>query len=177
MGSTNADFLAALHIARAENAAADDAAQALAASKVTDILGQLLIGVDHVGFAVADIDAAVNMWSAMGLREAHRERNDGQGIVEVMMKVGTGTTQIQLLAATSDTSAIASWLNKRGPGIQQVAYAVRDVHAAAEGLRMLGFEVLYEIPKRGTNGSLINFVHPKSCGGVLVELVEHVSLD
>lgn len=174
MGSTNADFLAALHIVRAEHKAADAERQDAAAQQVTAILGQLLIGVDHVGFAVADIDSAVALWSKMGLRELHRERNDEQGIIEVMMGVGTGTTQIQLLAATSQSSAISAWLDKRGPGIQQVAYTVRDVHAAAEGLQMLGFNVLYDLPKRGTNGSLINFVHPKSCGGVLVELVEHI---
>ncbi|MBU6213738.1 MAG: methylmalonyl-CoA epimerase [Actinomycetales bacterium] len=166
--------MAALHIARAGQGAADAAAAEAARGAVTDILGQVLIGVDHVGLAVADIDAAVELWSAMGLREVHRERNDEQGVVEVMMAVGAGTTQMQLLAATSDTSPIAAWIDKRGPGIQQVAYAVRDVHAAAEGLRMLGFTLLYELPKRGTHGSLINFVHPKSCGGVLLELVEHI---
>ena len=174
MGSNAADFMAALHIVRAGHESADAAAHEAAKGAVTDILGRLLIGVDHVGFAVPDIDEAVAMWTAMGLREAHRERNDEQGIVEVMMAVGTGTTRIQLLAATSQSSAIAAWLDKRGPGIQQVAYAVHDIHAAAEGLRMLGFTLLYDIPKRGTNGSLINFVHPKSCGGVLLELVEHV---
>ena len=173
MGS-GADFLAALHIVRREHENADAQTRAGAAAAVTEILGRLLIGVDHVGFAVADIDEAVTLWSTMGLHEVHRERNDDQGIVEVMMSVGTGTTQVQLLAATSETSAIASWLDKRGPGIQQVAYAVRDVSAAAEALRMLDFNVLYDLPKRGTNGSLINFVHPKSCGGVLVELVEHI---
>ena len=177
MGSSSADFMAALHIARREHEAGDAENRNAAAQSISEILGQLLIGVDHVGFAVADLDEAVSLWSSMGLREVHRERNDDQGIVEVMMTVGTGTTQIQLLAATSDSSAIASWLSKRGPGIQQIAYRVHDVAAAAEGLRMLGFTLLYELPKRGTHGSLINFVHPKSCGGVLVELVEHVSLD
>ena len=142
---------------------------------VTAVLARLLVGVDHVGFAVPDLDAAVSMWSAMGLQEVHREENPAQGIVEVMMSVGAGTTLIQLLASTSSNSAIASWLTKRGPGIQQVAFTVTNVVAAADALRALGCELLYDEPRRGTHNSLINFVHPKSCGGVLVELVEHTA--
>jgi methylmalonyl-CoA/ethylmalonyl-CoA epimerase len=142
---------------------------------VTAILARLLVGVDHVGFAVPDLDAAVSMWSAMGLQEVQREENPAQGIVEVMMSVGAGTTLIQLLASTSSDSAIASWLTNRGPGIQQVAFTVTNVVAAADALRALGCEVLYDQPRRGTHNSLINFVHPKSCGGVLVELVEHTA--
>ena len=139
------------------------------------VLGRLLVGVDHVGFAVADLDEAVLMWTRLGLREVHRERNDVQGIVEAMMAVGSGTTQVQLLASISASSPIATWLDQRGPGIQQVAFTVTDVRAAATALRDGGFTVLYDEPRSGTHGSLINFVHPRSCGGVLVELVEHAS--
>ena len=138
-------------------------------------LGRLLIGVDHVGFAVVDLDEAVALWTRLGLREVHRERNDAQGVIEAMMAAGSGTTQIQLLASSSESSPIAAWLERRGPGIQQVAFTVTDVRAAATSLRDAGFTVLYDEPRTGTHGSLINFVHPKSCGGVLVELVEHLS--
>lgn len=144
-------------------------------SAAAKALGNLLIGVDHVGFAVADLDEAIALWTSLGLREVHREHNDSQGIVEAMMAVGTGTTQIQLLASTCATSAIASWLESRGPGIQQVAFTVSNVRVATDTLRSAGFTVLYDEPCAGTHGSLINFVHPKSCGGVLLELVEHAS--
>jgi methylmalonyl-CoA/ethylmalonyl-CoA epimerase len=89
-----------------------------------------------------------------------------------MLAVGDGTTRIQLLAPLRPDSAIATFLDRHGPGLQQVAYTVEDVQAAAEILRGRGLRVLYDQPRRGTAGSLVNFVHPKDAGGVLIELVQ-----
>ena len=102
----------------------------------------------------------------------HTEVNDDQGVREAMLTVGDGTSRLQLLAPLRDDSAIAKFLAKSGPGLQQIAYTVSDVEAAADAVRAKGLRVLYEQPRRGTAGSRINFVHPKDCGGVLVELVE-----
>jgi methylmalonyl-CoA/ethylmalonyl-CoA epimerase len=79
---------------------------------------------------------------------------------------------VQLLAPLSPGSPIARFLDRRGPGVQQVAYRVEDIEATSKALRDKGLHLLYDEPRRGTAGSRVNFVHPKDAGGVLVELVE-----
>ena len=133
----------------------------------------ILTRIDHVGIAVADLDVAIDFYHrAFGLSVVHEEVNEEQGVREAMLAVGTGGSCIQLLAPLSPESTIAKFLDRSGPGIQQVAYGVDDVVAAAEHLRANGVRMLYDAPKRGTAGSLVNFAHPKDCGGVLVELVQ-----
>jgi methylmalonyl-CoA/ethylmalonyl-CoA epimerase len=129
--------------------------------------------IDHVGIAVADLDAAVAWYAeTFGVRSVHEEVNEEQGVREAMLAVGDGDTRIQLLAPLRPDSAIARFLDRNGPGVQQVAYTVDDVEAVAETLRERGLRLLYDIPRHGTAGSRVNFVHPKDAGGVLVELVE-----
>ena len=129
--------------------------------------------IDHVGIAVPDLDEAIAFYAqAFGVQSVHEEVNEEQGVREAMLAVGDGTTRIQLLAPLRPDSAIATFLDRRGPGLQQVAYTVEDVEAVAETLRGRGLRVLYDEARRGTAGSLVNFVHPKDAGGVLVELVE-----
>jgi methylmalonyl-CoA/ethylmalonyl-CoA epimerase len=129
--------------------------------------------IDHVGIAVADLDAAVAWYAeTFGVRSVHEEVNEEQGVREAMLAVGDGDTRIQLLAPLRPNSAIARFLDRNGPGVQQVAYTVDDVEAVAETLRERGLRLLYDTARRGTAGSRVNFVHPKDAGGVLVELVE-----
>ncbi len=136
-------------------------------------MDSLLTRIDHVGIAVPDLDAAVEFYGrAFGLTKVHEEVNEEQGVREAMLAVGDSGSCIQLLAPLSPESTIAKFLDRSGPGIQQVAYAVDDVQAAADTLRAAGVRVLYDSPKRGTAGSLVNFCHPKDCGGVLIELVQ-----
>lgn len=133
-----------------------------------------LLRVDHVGIAVPDLDKAIEFYAdTFGLRCVHQETNEEQGVREAMLAVGDGSgPRIQLLAPAGPGSAIAKFLDRSGPGLQQLAYTVADVEVAAEALRARGLRLLYDTPKRGTAGSRINFVHPKDAGGVLVELVE-----
>lgn len=136
-------------------------------------MDSLLTRIDHVGIAVPDLDAAVEFYGrAFGLTKVHEEVNEEQGVREAMLAVGDSGSCIQLLAPLSPESTIAKFLDRSGPGIQQVAYAVDDVQAAADALRAAGVRVLYDSPKRGTAGSLVNFCHPTDCGGVLIELVQ-----
>ena len=129
--------------------------------------------IDHVGIAVADLDAAIELYQrAFGMTCVHVETNEEQGVREAMMAVGDSTSCVQLLAPLSPDSTIGKFLARSGPGLQQVAYRVADVEAVAATLRERGMRLLYETPKRGTAGSRVNFVHPKDAGGVLVELVE-----
>lgn len=133
----------------------------------------LLTRIDHVGIAVPDLDAAIEFYErSFGLTCVHEEVNEEQGVREAMMAVGDSGSCIQLLAPLSPDSTIARFLDRSGPGIQQIAYGVDDVEATATALRERGVRVLYDEAKRGTAGSLVNFCHPKDCGGVLVELVQ-----
>ena len=133
----------------------------------------LFEAIDHVGIAVADFDAAVRYYAdTFGMTVAHEEVNEEQGVREAMLEVGDSGSSIQLLAPLSDDSPIARFLTQRGPGIQQLAYRVRDIDAVCATLRERGAQLLYDTPRRGTAGSRVNFIHPRSAGGVLVELVE-----
>ncbi|CAA9321363.1 MAG: Methylmalonyl-CoA epimerase @ Ethylmalonyl-CoA epimerase [uncultured Nocardioidaceae bacterium] len=145
-----------------------------AGSPLQDLPEQLFLAVDHVGIAVPDLDAAVASWrTTFGLEVVHEETNEEQGVREAMLAVGPGAgARVQLLAPLDEHSTIARFLDRSGPGLQQLAYRVADVEEAARVLRGRGVRVLYDEPRRGTAGSRINFLHPKDCGGVLVELVE-----
>ena len=132
-----------------------------------------LTRIDHVGIAVPDLDQAIDFYGrAFGLTVLHEEVNEEQGVREAMLGVGDSGSCIQLLAPLSPESTIAKFLDKSGPGIQQVAYGVDDVETAAQTLRANGVRVLFETARRGTAGSKVNFCHPKDCGGVLIELVQ-----
>lgn len=133
----------------------------------------MLRRIDHVGIAVRDLDEAIAFYELVfGVTPVHEEINEEQGVREAMLAVGDGDTRIQLLAPLSDDSTIAKFLDRSGPGVQQVAYTVDDVEAVSETLRAKGMRLLYDRPRRGTAGSLVNFVHPKDAGGVLIELVQ-----
>ena len=129
--------------------------------------------IDHVGIAVADLDAAIAMYeTSFGMRCVHIEVNVEQGVREAMMEVGDSGSYLQLLSPLTPDSTIGKFLDKNGPGIQQMAYRVDSIEEVSDHLRAQGMRLLYDEPKNGTAGSRVNFVHPKSSGGVLIELVE-----
>lgn len=133
----------------------------------------LFTHIDHVGIAVRDLDEAIAYYEdKFGMRMAHRETNEEQGVEEAMMAVGDSTSHIQLLAPLDENSTIAKFIDRSGPGMQQMAYRVENIDDVCATLRERGVRLLYEQPKRGTSNSRVNFVHPKDAGGVLVELVE-----
>jgi methylmalonyl-CoA/ethylmalonyl-CoA epimerase len=133
----------------------------------------LFEAIDHVGIAVSDFDAAVAYYAEnFGMTVAHEEVNEEQGVREAMLSVGDSGSSIQLLAPLSPDSPIGRFIATRGEGIQQLAYRVRDLDAVCATLRERGLRLLYDEPRRGTAGSRVNFIHPRSAGGVLVELVE-----
>ena len=133
----------------------------------------LFTAIDHVGVAVRDLDAAIAFYrDTYGMTLQHEEVNEEQGVREAMMGVGTSGSCVQLLAPLSPESSIAKFLDRSGPGLQQVAYRVADVDAVSATLRERGLRLLFDTPRRGTADSRINFIHPKDAGGILVELVE-----
>src|SRR6476646_10272208 len=138
-----------------------------------DVPEPLFTAIDHVGIAVADLDAAMAFYrETFGMEVVHEETNEEQGVREAMVAVGDSGSCIQLLAPLDESTTIAKFLDRSGPGLQQLAYRVTDVEAVAAVLRERGVRLLYDVARRGTAGSLVNFVHPKDAGGVLVELVE-----
>ena len=152
-----------------------DAPHDAEAAPITGTVG--LLRIDHVGIAVADLDEAIAWYErTFGMRCLHVETNEEQGVREAMLAVGPTADGgcVQLLAPLTPQSTIGKFLERSGPGVQQVAYTVADIEAASAELRARGVRLLYDVPRRGTAGSRVNFIHPKDAGGVLVELVEPV---
>jgi methylmalonyl-CoA/ethylmalonyl-CoA epimerase len=144
-------------------------------SPSSPVAGIGLLRIDHVGVAVADLDAAIEFYGRVfGMACIHVEENEEQGVREAMLSVGPSPSGgcVQLLAPLTPSSTIAKFLDRSGPGVQQVAYTVSDIDSTCAALRSRGVRLLYDEPRRGTSNSRVNFVHPKDAGGVLVELVE-----
>jgi methylmalonyl-CoA/ethylmalonyl-CoA epimerase len=138
-----------------------------------EIPEHLFVAIDHVGIAVPDLDEAIAFYrDIFGMQVLHEETNEEQGVREAMVGVGDSGSCIQLLAPLTEQSTIAKFLDRNGPGMQQLAYRVTDVEEVSRILRERGVRTLYDAPRRGTSDSRINFLHPKDAGGVLVELVE-----
>ena len=150
----------------------------MSAPTLPDDVRHLFTAIDHVGIAVPDLDEAVAFYrDAFGMHVLHEEVNEEQGVREAMVGIGDRATNpggscIQLLAPLDAESTIAKFLDRNGPGLQQLAFRVEDVEHVADVLRERGLRLLYDAPRRGTSGSRVNFIHPKDAGGVLVELVE-----
>jgi methylmalonyl-CoA/ethylmalonyl-CoA epimerase len=133
----------------------------------------LITAVDHIGIAVPDLDEAIAFYAeSFGFEVVHREANEGQDVREAMLAVGDSGVCLQLLAPLGPDSAITRFLERKGPGVQQVAYRVTSIEDAMAAVRAQGMRLLYDEPRRGTANSRINFIHPKDAGGVLVELVQ-----
>jgi methylmalonyl-CoA/ethylmalonyl-CoA epimerase len=131
----------------------------------------LLLDIDHVGVAVADLDAAVEEYSsALGVEPVHREVVEDQGVEEVLFQAGNSF--IQLIAALGPDTPVGRFLAKRGEGVHHVGYRVTNVAEVLDRLRAVGLPMVDEAPRRGSRGTMVAFVHPRGFRGVLVELVE-----
>ncbi len=127
--------------------------------------------IDHLGIAVADLDAALALYEdGFALRVHHREILEDQGVEAVALEIGQ--TTIELLRPTREDSPVARFLADKGPGIHHIAYAVDDIVEALAALKEQGVRVVDETPRTGLAGTKIAFIHPKSTFGVLSELVE-----
>ena len=126
---------------------------------------------DHVGIAVRSLDESLPLFEAIaGAPGYGRETVESQG-VEVAF-IGTGAGRIELLAPTRDDSPVARFLAKRGPGMHHLCYRVPDLAAALRDYKSRGYELIDREPRTGAHGHQVAFLHPKSTGGVLVELLQ-----
>ncbi|MEX2554239.1 MAG: methylmalonyl-CoA epimerase [Actinomycetota bacterium] len=127
--------------------------------------------VDHVGIAVKDLETAIAFYeAAFGVKLAHRETVEEQGVEEAMFRVGE--SWIQLLRPLGPNTPVGKYIEKRGEGVHHIGYGVSDLKAVLEHLKGEGMQLIDAEPRRGSRGSMVAFVHPKSVGGVLVELVQ-----
>ncbi len=127
--------------------------------------------IHHVGIAVTDLDQSIELYrSVFGAELLHRATNDKEGLEAAFLRMGDA--ELELMAAMREDSPVGKFLAKRGPGLHHVAYAVTDIQKSLDDARAAGLELIDPEPRMGMHGSRIAFVHPKSAGGVLTELVE-----
>jgi methylmalonyl-CoA/ethylmalonyl-CoA epimerase len=127
--------------------------------------------IDHVGVAVEDLDAAISLYeSDFEMKLAHRETVEEQGVEAVLLDVGEG--HVELLRPLGPETAVGKFLQKRGPGLHHVAYAVGDIDAVLASLNDAGVELIDAEARIGIRGSRVAFLHPRATGNVLTEIVE-----
>jgi len=127
--------------------------------------------IDHIGIAVNDLDAAAKLYGgSFEMAEQHRETIEEQGVEAILLEVGEG--HIELIKPLSDDTGVANFIARNGEGLHHVAYRVDDIDAALERVREAGLRLIDEQPRTGIRGSRVAFLHPKSTGGVLTEIVE-----
>jgi methylmalonyl-CoA epimerase len=131
----------------------------------------MLDRIDHVGVATEDLDGAIALYEGtFGMPVAHRETVESQGVEAVLLDVGEG--HVELLRPLGPETPVGKYLEKKGPGLHHVAYAVSDIDAALAKLRDDGVKLIDEEPRVGIRESRVAFLHPKATGGVLTEIVE-----
>jgi methylmalonyl-CoA/ethylmalonyl-CoA epimerase len=130
--------------------------------------------IEHIGIAVKSLEVSIPIYEKLLNTKCYKqEAVESEHVITAFFK--TANNKIELLQATSDKSAIAKFIEKRGEGIHHLAYSVKDIQAEMERLRKEGFRLLNEQPKRGADNKLICFVHPKDTSGVLMELCQEIS--
>jgi methylmalonyl-CoA/ethylmalonyl-CoA epimerase len=127
--------------------------------------------IDHIGVAVEDVDAAIALYrGSFEMELAHRETVEEQGVEAVLLDVGDG--HVELLAPLGPDTPVGKFMAKNGAGLHHVAYAVGDIDAALEQLAAAGVQLIDSKPRIGIRESRVAFLHPRSTGGVLTEIVE-----
>lgn len=131
----------------------------------------VLTDIDHVAIAVKDLEAAITYYrAAFGVEIEHREVITSDLVEEAMIKIGT--SYVQLLCPTAADSPVAKFLEKKGEGLHHIGYRVTDCKEALDRVKSQGFAVLDEVPRRGSRGTTVAFIHPKGALGTLIELVQ-----
>jgi methylmalonyl-CoA/ethylmalonyl-CoA epimerase len=131
----------------------------------------MLAGIDHIGVAAADLDAAIDLYERdLAITPTHRETLAEQGVEVVLLDIGD--SHIELLAPLAEDTPVGRFLAKRGPGIHHVAYRTGDIEAELARLKAAGVELIDELPRTGVRNSRVAFLHPASTGGVLTEITE-----
>ena len=131
----------------------------------------MLSRIDHIGVATDDLDGAIALYEGtLGMPVAHRETVESQGVEAVLLDVGEG--HVELLRPLGPDTPVGKYLERKGPGLLHVAYAVDDIEGVLGKLKESGIELIDSEPRVGIRRSRVAFLHPRSTGGVLTEIVE-----
>lgn len=137
------------------------------------ILGDRVLGVDHVGICVAEMDESTALWSELtGVAVAHREAVTSQRTETAFLDFPDGRAAVELISPLAGNEGLTRFLSKRGPGLHHVAFAVRDLAGALARLEAAGIPLIDRAPRPGARGHQVAFLHPRAAAGTLVELVE-----
>jgi len=128
--------------------------------------------IDHLGIAVKSLTAAKSIYETLGLSISPEETVAQEKVKLVMVPLGA--SRLELLEATADDSPIAKFIEKKGEGVHHLAFAVSDIRSSMEDYKKKGFEVINDVPKKGADNKMICFLHPKTTGGVLIELCQDI---
>ncbi len=132
-----------------------------------------MLKVEHIGIAVKDLKKSNDLFKKLfGQQHYKVESVASEGVDTSFFKVGE--TKIELLEASSEDSAIAKFIEKRGEGIHHIAYEVEDIHEEMNRLESEGFTLINKEPKKGADNKLVCFLHPKTTNGVLIELCQEI---
>jgi methylmalonyl-CoA/ethylmalonyl-CoA epimerase len=132
-----------------------------------------MLKVEHLGFAVKNLTASEELYNQLlGIEPYKHEKVEGEHVTTSFYRVGE--VKIELLEATAEDSAIATFIEKKGEGLHHVAFEVEDIKQEIQRLKNLNFHILYEEPKKGADNKWVTFIHPKSAGGVLIELCQEI---
>jgi len=127
--------------------------------------------IDHIGVATDDLEGAIALYEGtLGMPIAHRETVESQGVEAVLLDVGDG--HVELLRPLASDTPVGRYLESKGPGLHHVAYAVDDIDGTLGTLKEAGVELIDSEPQVGIRDTRVAFVHPRSTGGVLTEIVE-----
>lgn len=130
--------------------------------------------IEHIGIAVKNLEAGNSLYEKLlGVPHYKIEEVASEGVRTSFFE--TGPNKIELLEATNDDSAIAKFIEKKGEGIHHIAFAVENIVEEMERLKKEGFIILNEKPKKGADNKLVAFIHPKTAGGVLIELCQEIN--
>jgi methylmalonyl-CoA epimerase len=133
-----------------------------------------LATLNHIGIAVSDLPGMKKLFSLLGLNIGHVESVPEQGVITHFLPLPMEPGTIEFLEPTDPKGTVAQFLEKRGPGIHHLSFSVKkgQLDLLCDQLRQEGYRLLYQVPKLGAHQMRINFIHPASCGGILIEVME-----
>lgn len=130
--------------------------------------------IEHIGIAVKNLEQSNELFSALLNKKPYKQEEvKSENVITSFFE--TGESKIELLQATSDESAIAKFVEKKGEGIHHIAFDVTNIHQELERLEKEGFKLITKVPKQGADNKLVAFLHPKSTNGVLIELCQEIT--
>jgi len=133
-----------------------------------------MLKLEHIGIAVNDLSSSVPLFEKLLNSQCYKKENvESEKVVTAFFR--SGATKVELIESSDPEGVIAKFISKKGEGLHHLAFEVEDIYQEIKRLKQEGFTLLSDVPKAGADNKLVVFLHPKSCGGVLVELVQEIA--